>query len=408
MGAQRPVTIESPRGISWRVSACIAACLGLVLASCSLPFAPPAPTAAPSLTPPPTPTRTVSPTPSPTLAPLPTATLTLVPTTTPVPLPPGEALPANLAGLIPESAPFLAPLAEWQLDTVRDLAWLDFGDTLAVANLHSVVLYETRTRNVRKQIETGKDQVGIAYSPDGAWLATGHTYGSEVEGFASNLMLWLSPNYPRTAIYGDQRPLTDLAFTPDGKLLAVAYTGPGTGSGAVDLLNIFTWSITGTLQTGAVTEMAIAPDGKTMATSPDRYALNIWSLETGALLEKIPTSFSGAINSLAFSPDGSKLAAGLYDGTIHIWETAKYAQLKSMQADGVVESLAFGRDNRLLASGQSYNGGTLQLWSVESGQLLAAYSAHAHAVEQLAFSPSGMLLVSASYDGTVRLWGVRQ
>lgn len=382
------------------------ACLVFNLAGCSVQLIPPAPTPAPSLTP--APTSTITPTAPPTITPLPSPSPTPAPTATLPPLAPGEAFPANLAGLIPESAPFMSPLAEWQVDTVRDLAWLDFGDTLAVANMHSVVLYETRTRNVRKQIETGKDQVGIAFSPDGAWLASGHTYGSEVEGFASNLMLWLSPNYPRMAIYGDPRPLTDLAFSPDGKLLAVAYSGPGTGSGAVEFLNIFTWSITATLQTGAVLEMAISPDGNTLATSPDRYALKIWDLKSGALFETIPTSFSGAINSLAFSPDGSRLAAGLYDGTIHVWETAKYSLQKTMQAEGVVESLAFGRDNRLLASGQSYSGGAIQLWSVESGQLLATLPGHAHAVEQLAFAPSGMLLASASYDGTVRIWGVRQ
>jgi WD40 repeat protein len=44
---------------------------------------------------------------------------------------------------------------------------------------------------------------------------------------------------------------------------------------------------------------------------------------------------------------------------------------------------------------------------VGDGVLLKSLEGHQHAVQNLAFSPVGNLLASASYDGEIRLWGIR-
>ncbi len=78
-----------------------------------------------------------------------------------------------------------------------------------------------------------------------------------------------------------------------------------------------------------------------------------------------------------------------------------------MQASGVVESLAFDQNGQILASGSSYQAALIEIWSVTSGEKLRELEGHLRGVNFLAFSTSNQLLASASYDGTIRLWGIR-
>lgn len=60
-----------------------------------------------------------------------------------------------------------------------------------------------------------------------------------------------------------------------------------------------------------------------------------------------------------------------------------------------------------MASGSSYQDFAIRLWDVESGALLRILDGHTHGVDALEFSPNGQMLASATYDGTLRLWGIR-
>ncbi|HTJ68566.1 MAG TPA: WD40 repeat domain-containing protein [Actinospica sp.] len=74
---------------------------------------------------------------------------------------------------------------------------------------------------------------------------------------------------------------------------------------------------------------------------------------------------------------------------------------------GTAVALAFGADNRLLATGGE--GATVDLWDALEARQLAALSGHQssklmNTVLSLAFSPDGQLLASGGHDKTVRLW----
>jgi len=156
-----------------------------------------------------------------------------------------------------------------------------------------------------------------------------------------------------------------------------------------------------------VLDIAFSPDARLVAATPDRYAVRIWQLRDAKLLHRLFTSFSGSVNSLAFSPNGATLATGHYDGIIQIWDVSKGQVIQKFPAEGVVESLAFSPDGTILASGQSYTDNAVLLWEAGTGQLLRTLEGHEHAVDILAFSPDGSMLASGSYDGSLRLWGVR-
>ncbi len=66
--------------------------------------------------------------------------------------------------------------------------------------------------------------------------------------------------------------------------------------------------------------VAISPDGQTMASSGADNTVKVWQIATGQLLQT-NIGHRGLVISVAFSPDGKTLASSSIDGTIKLWRT---------------------------------------------------------------------------------------
>jgi WD40 repeat protein len=321
----------------------------------------------------------------------------------------GTSLPDTLQVINVSNAAQVSALAEWRLESVTDLSWTPDSSVLAVSNPDTIDLYEVLTRKkIRTLYPRGGGVVSIAFSPNGEWLAAGSRYGSEWDSYAGDIQLWLGTYLqPLGILYAETRAVSEVAFSPDSKTLAVAYTSTKSDENRVEFRDTATWEVTRTLTTGAVLQIAFSPAGGLLASVPDRYATKLWNLKDGKLLDTIYTSFTGAVSSLEFSGDGRYLATGHYDGAIRLWDLNSGELAREFQSNGVIESLAFSPDSTLLASGESFQDSDVRLWAVDNGDLLRTLNGHVHAVDKLAFSPHGQVLVSASYDGDVLMWGIR-
>ncbi len=177
------------------------------------------------------------------------------------------------------------------------------------------------------------------------------------------------------------------------------------------------------------TRLAWSADGTKVALAGPAGRLQILDLTAG-LSRPIRQDTNVAILDLAFSPDGRFLAAGgtaprnqAYGGQVCLWSAADEWQTPLVMTHGSwVHRVAFNPSGDLLLSCSSDM--TARLWHVETAASRAAAQTgsaapelqgrpasspmrHQHAVRFAEFSPDGRYVLTASFDGTARIWDAR-
>ena len=77
----------------------------------------------------------------------------------------------------------------------------------------------------------------------------------------------------------------------------------------------------------------------------------LWETATGNLRGKVEWGEFARMGPMEFSPDGTRLAHVDYDGRVTLWDTADAKEVFFRKLPGQVNSLAFTRGHRYLATG---------------------------------------------------------
>jgi WD40 repeat protein len=235
------------------------------------------------------------------------------------------------------------------------------GKTLIVAGqLGTIRVYDTATATELRHIKTAPITVNPGYpvvSPDNSVLAW-------MDG-ARKIKLWNIADGAEQASFEipefgrNYHP----AFARDGKHLALA-----TEKGVLiwdtaarkevhKILHLEAQSFMG--------ELAFSPDGKTLAVSGIGGS-RLYEVATGKLLNQPMGLALTRSLMLAFSPDGATLAAAtLDDPAIHHWESSTGKPLLRIQCPDHTEPLLFSLDGKQLLTGDRH--GTIHFLNAKTG-----------------------------------------
>lgn len=376
-------------------------------------------------------------------------------TITPISLPTQTPRP-TLSGELPDSLPViqvknvarLRPLAHPGLPEDRpttDLAFSPQGQFFAVVSCDQVIKLWEAESNLplpTPAVENSAACQGswkLAFSPAGYLLAsTANDSDSHhvVQLWTVSIVFGLQP-LQRLPV--GSRPVTGLAFSPDGRVLAA-----GTQENTVKL-----WFITDPRDplVTPITELGVlplsdwavdvdfSPDGRWLAAGTaerqgDRFepVVHLWRvqdlLKAGSRQANIYATLaarSGPLRQVAFSPDGRLLAAagsgltlwGLEEEQTDVNQTGEEGSpihwIERFFLETPVDALDFSPDGSLLAAG----GQGLQIWDLATGlsgengptQSWANEGA-GEEILGLDFAPGGQALATISIEGLVTLWGV--
>jgi WD40 repeat protein len=195
-------------------------------------------------------------------------------------------------------------------------------------------------------------------SPDGNYLAAGGLYNADRDANYALVFNLSNPGSEPKKIYGYKSDIENINFTTDGKGF-----------------------------------FARCNSGK-----------SIMYCDLNTAKEVIHTEEK--ITSIDLSPDGTKLLGGGVNGNLYVWSVKnnfapqKYSILK----DQDILAVSFMPDGRRVVMGDE--NGVVRI--IEFGLPAKVLSGHTSQIEQIKFSFSGQFMATASKDGSVRLWNLRQ
>jgi len=243
------------------------------------------------------------------------------------------------------------------------LAW-NGGPVLASAGAdQKVLLWNPAEHQVRQTLSPGSMIRALAMSPDGKVLAGA--------GDDPAIQLWdPAAGKAEAKLTGHTDWVLSLVFSPDGKWLA-----SGGYDGVVRL-----WDMAQKKQLlevparaapppnapppplNTVMALAFSPDGKLLAIGGSDLQIHLVNPADGKLVRSIP-GHTSSVTSIAFHPSGTVLASGSKDGTVRLWTPANGQAIKTLEGHtGWVQGVVFMAQGTRLASVGADQ--TVRLWDL--------------------------------------------
>jgi WD40 repeat protein len=285
-------------------------------------------------------------------------------------------------------------------DYVKALAWSADSQQLASASVDGVVrlwdvAFDDSVTVLSKGLGYSVDS--MAWNPQGAQLAFTY-YGME---------LWNVNTGRWTTIPGSRSP-SAVAWDPSGTGLAFDSQG-----NAITVRDVVSWKELLVLEghSDTVLDIAWSPDGTLLASVSGDHTMRIWDTTSGDNVETIqPPGYEAhgnASGSVTWNPDGMFLVFSLQEPTMWIWNLRDGEGISvDMPGRGLVDDLAWSPDGTKIASAS----GEVHVWDAATGERLFTpdlpQPGYLHGAHCVAWSPDGHRLAFGYYDGTIYLWDV--
>ncbi|MCP4361295.1 MAG: hypothetical protein GY796_25075, partial [Chloroflexi bacterium] len=309
------------------------------------------------------------------------------------------------ADLTPDSPP-LTTISGGHDNVISGLAVSPDGKQIAtVARDETARVWDPLTGQAILTLNHGSNVWSVAFNNDGSQLLTGDWMGSA--------RMWNITPEGEAEVFTFSAPEGRSAVKdihPDGRQVVTA------GGGVIYVLDLTTGEVLLELDDHIdqfVRNVEYSRDGKLLAAASTGGTVVIWDAESGERLVTLEGHeeglvggyFTGVLDA-AFSPDGRQVVTAGTDKTARIWDVATGEELQVLTGHTAgLTNVAYSPDGKLIATASDEPDVTVKIWNAETGQeLFALPPSHGDRVWGLDFSPDGTLLATAGGDTTAKVW----
>ncbi len=293
---------------------------------------------------------------------------------------------------------------------ISALAYSPDGTSLAVSGVHEVLLYDTKTFEIKARL-VGKARriTSIVYADAGKVL--GVAGGSPAQ--FGEIQIWdTATNKLTKAIRSTYDTIYGLSFSPDTKRVAI-----GSSDKTVRVISItdekelVKFDNHGDWVFGTV----FSTDGSHFVSCSRDTALKLVEVDTGSFVDDVNSSNKGygEINAIARHPNADQVLSVGEDRIPRLYRMFRQTRrdvgntdfnlIRAYEAQGgSIDAVAFSADGRKFAVGSS--AGEARIYNVADGKRLASMQGDTVGVFALAFHPNGTQLATGGFDGKIRIF----
>nr|XP_009614879.1 angio-associated migratory cell protein-like [Nicotiana tomentosiformis] len=218
----------------------------------------------------------------------------------------------------------------------------------------------------------------------------------------SSVWMWNADNMAFMNMFlGHRRSVTCGGFTPDGKLIctrsddATLRIWDPRSAQSIHVVSGHPY------HTEGLTCLTISVDSTLALTGSKDGSAHIVNITTGRVVTSL-SAHTDSIECVGFSASAPWASTGGLDNNLIIWDL-QHSSPRSIckHADGVTCLLWLGQST-YVATGCV--GGKVRIWDSHSGDCVTTFNGHTRAIQSIAASSNGEYLVSASIDGTARVF----